>query len=712
MALDSSNLMLGYKEMNLPPGEYDFSPHRSEQGELSAESSETPHLPEGQLMPIDFNQVVALIDDLAENSLKLSPKDKEQVEQLYTITLESYFKTKLTLQNFLKELKWEYAYFKEGLRLSKDKKLSPVARVTLGLSILSLLISYCTPRGGVETEGLPSPASTVATSAEFGEENTGEESISSEPTEESLIGLNIDYGDYAGREKAVNEALAPQWQQLVDYINANNLALPNNIKIIDISEDNILVEILQTGRADDYPLGTTFTISRVRGHEGELLGVTVAKANEEIGGSPVVKLAIGANGLPVGLNNYDLPVVHVSEITGDWEIGGVDLAPEVVPQETTAQETSESVEEIETDGMPMEQVAELYLTGEIGYPVEFDDGQRGELGAAITEYLNEISNKNGVHISMSFDNVGEVEIGWNPTTERWVSNHNTPESDIDFEGKSLPPMIISGYTNADGREVIIADGQEIIVPEINLPEMGPISITQLYAMSQSQLQEYAKNMMLEANGIDANTVDAAYARNYLESNLYDPLVLPVIIFENARNNPHYYQNIFSVTTEYSQVPEADTSFVDQYTNSVLIPIIDQKSNQVFCWLNVQQGVRWEGTQAFVYSPSTENINFYGVSTNTTVANNIPELNDRLFGFDSNHSFGFLLPGETTDDTYRNIGGDDGALLEKGIGVGSEEEISLILKEGGNPENFAEIIKDLNLRLFAIYPKREIHQSVR
>jgi hypothetical protein len=354
--------------------------------------------------------------------------------------------------------------------------------------------------------------------------------------------------------------------------------------------------------------------------------------------------------------------------------------------------------------LPLDQVFERLISGQSGYPKDFTDIKKHELALEIAHHINENIVADEVYVPLFFEEVGNIRVGWNPEIERWVSDHNTDNSSIDFAGASFPPLVIPGYTNTENREVYIdpESGEEVVVPAIDLPGLGEVSLTDLYTMDRIELEEYVTALILGANKIDTN------AKNYFNRQ-FKQLVLPVIILENARENESIYQNLWSVTTSYSQVPEAGYSFLDQKTNNVLVPILDKKTNQVLSWISVQQGVQWGHTRVFILSSGGQ-LNFNYPTSYSIFVNNHPQFNDQIFGFDPNHSFGILLPGLTTEITYGEIG--DLSLLEDGIGIGSESEISSILMESINLKTFAETIEDLYIRLLVLYPYIEIHQSAK
>jgi hypothetical protein len=335
------------ENMKLPPGERDFSLHHREQDKPPVESSETPHLPDGAVFPLNGGLAAELLQDLAESALELNPEEQTAVERLYTRSMEKYLETKLHIKDILEDLRWEIAYFKQQQRFAKGKtKLHPVAKVSMGLAALSLLLAACGSPVSAEGPGslTETAVSTQAVEADQATATADFEMPTPEATPVELADLNVDYGRYEGNEEQANEVLEARWREIADSIIEQQLALPSNIEIIDISSGNALIEALQTGREDDYPEGTTFTISQVEGFEGQLLTVTLDRANAVLSGNPAVELAISIDELPAALNAQGEVVAYVDPVTGQWAAGSVELAPEIVenvPQATATLEAGE-----------------------------------------------------------------------------------------------------------------------------------------------------------------------------------------------------------------------------------------------------------------------------------------------------------------------------------------------------------------------------------
>jgi len=303
---------------------------------------------------------------------------------------------------------------------------------------------------------------------------------------------------------------------------------------------------------------------------------------------------------------------------------------------------------------------------------------------------------------MHFDEVGDIKVGWDPVTKRWRSSHNAAEA-IDLTGDSLPPLIIPGFTNAQGQEVVIdpSTGEETVIPKINMPGLGEISITELYAMGQDKLRDYVMELMLGADGLYGPDGSYQELSNYIKSGRDNHFALPVIIYEHAvevtKGSNSIYNTINHGNGSEIQIPEAGIYFNGTPTNSVLIPIFDEASGQVIGWSNIQQGTTI-ATYSFIFSPG-ENPTAHQIKQRTGT------FGTPFFGGDAHHSFGILVSGQTTQVTYQNQGAEP--LLENGVGIGSEIEIQHILETGSITELIQLLMK---LRLLVLYPDEIIYQN--
>jgi hypothetical protein len=291
------------------------------------------------ILPFDVSLFVWLLDQLAE-LLPLDNLDYKAIEDLFARGREGVEQVGKTLQQILEDIRWK-ASVNKSLEPHFEHKIP--YKIASILVIISLILIACTEAnaaGPIIADNNPNvveignPSNSI--DPPFTTPKPGE-SPEASLTPEGFGAATVDYGRYEGSEQEANAYLVPRWQEIVDEINRLNLALPFNLKIVDISADNALIEILQTGREDDYDEGTTFTISRVPGHEGELLRATVAIANELLG-TNAVSLAISVDGLPAALDAEGKVVGYVDPQTGQWTAGSRGLAPEVVPDvpQTTA----------------------------------------------------------------------------------------------------------------------------------------------------------------------------------------------------------------------------------------------------------------------------------------------------------------------------------------------------------------------------------------
>jgi hypothetical protein len=312
-------------------------------------SVETPQLPERMILPLDVGNLVKIIEDLAENSSLLTHQDKKIVEQLYIKLGEGWLKAKLDLEHILAEIRFNSSVNQAGIASFKERKKAEQNPITLRLqraaSLLlafNMLLAACSTKVEANPPIQPTAAGETIPFTKEPVEPVVEQPTPTEPVP-SLSELEIDYGRYSDEQEGAQQALQAQWEEISQSILRENLALPFNIKIVDISATNALIEALQTGREDDYPEGTTFTRSYVKGFEYQLLTVTLSGANEVLIGNPATQLAISVDELPAALDKNGQAVAYVDKETGQWTAGSVELAPEVV--ENTAQTTATPEEE-------------------------------------------------------------------------------------------------------------------------------------------------------------------------------------------------------------------------------------------------------------------------------------------------------------------------------------------------------------------------------
>lgn len=319
--------------------------------------------------------------------------------------------------------------------------------------------------------------------------------------------------------------------------------------------------------------------------------------------------------------------------------------------------------------MPLEKVAQLLAEGTIEYPSGWEDVKKHDLAIAIAEYLNE-----NVVADEAYIDIGGRQVGWDDTANIWRYQDEAPES-VDLTGSTLPPLIISGYTNSEGLEVIIdpVTGNQEMLSKINLPELGEKSITELYAMGQSALRNYLMQIML---GTDSMPEQIA---SYIFSARDNHFPLPVVIYKNINEGDQIYHTSVLGGKKFRDIP----------TNSVLMPIFDKSSNKILFWVNVHQGTTMF-TNSFTFSPEGNTTWKYTGQRSTT--------GSPIFGDDPNLSFGILFPGNTTEIAYEIHGSD--SLLESGVGIGDAVDIRELL-EANDIERLVQILK--NLRLLVLYP---------
>lgn len=364
-------------------------------------------------------------------------------------------------------------------------------------------------------------------------------------------------------------------------------------------------------------------------------------------------------------------------------------------KKATATSTKEATATPDILNLPMNQVAQLLAEGKIEYPANWENPKKAELAIAFAEYLNSIT-ADEAYVPMHFDQVGDIKVGWDPVTKQWHSSHNTPEGSLDFTGDSLPELVVPGYTNAEGQEVIIdpATGAERVIPKINMPGLGEVSITELYAMGPTKLRDYAVDLMLGADGLP----DGQWYRDYVQKAQTNRFALPVILNKGVSQNDEIYTILAFGNGPKIDVPEAKKHFFDMPTNEVLMPIFTPHTESVIGWLTIQQGVVFTDTHSFTFT-SGENPHW-----------NRRRLRDTtIFGGQANNAFfGILVPGNTTEVSYDNAGGEP--LLENGNGtggIGGGPEILKLLKVTNTPELVQLLMK---LRLLVLYPNEIIYQD--
>jgi hypothetical protein len=407
--------MPGSKEMNISPSEQALSRSKSESGAVVAPET-LSHLPEGQLLPINPTAMAELVDKLALLIPQLTPQEKGAVDSLYNRALKSWSNTKIGIQDVLDSVRTFAQH-----NLKKENRARFIAN---GLLLFMLMLAACAPLANAngDTE-LPSPASNVENPIDNGGD-TGEQAVATAEGIPPLSELDVDYGRYSDNEAAAVTALTPRWQEIANLILSQNLALPSNILIVDISADNVLIEALETGRGDDYePAGTTFTMSYVQGHEGEILTVTLEGANS-VAGITAVELALGANGLPVALDDAGSVVRYVDQQTGQWRAGSVPLAPEIVEgvAQTTATPETPAIDEHDIEPIHIQEVSGEFMGVQIKTNI-------------ITDYSLSVSNPAIMEVTLA-DSVALEYVARNVFTAWWYHGnieHTDKPTETDFQ---------------------------------------------------------------------------------------------------------------------------------------------------------------------------------------------------------------------------------------------------------------------------------------
>lgn len=370
------------------------------------------------------------------------------------------------------------------------------------------------------------------------------------------------------------------------------------------------------------------------------------------------------------------------------ELGGYSIilaTQDAIKTQAAAHATERAyVPEVDFSGMQIEQIALLILEGNATYPTEFSDEQRAELAIAIADYMNLNVVGDEVFVDVTLEGRDEVRICWNYNSLHWVAN--LLNAQVDCSAENFPPLIIAGYTNLLGREVYIdpESGQEVIVPRIVVPAFGEMTLTELYGMDETILTSRFADLIAGAEDRQSILVSPQVLVRISElTRGGDFLRVPTII----RKNVNQKKGI-----SYSNLDSFDTArIIERKTNSVLIPLIDPESKQVFAWLNVHQGYN-RGYNAFTFS-LTENFVFYRMG----------ERNPNIFGAVPTDLFGILISRPTIEEYLENQ--SDIAFLETGTGVGSVEELNDLIGVNSIQE-ISQIIE--GLRLFVISPSAIIH----
>lgn len=470
--------------------------------------------------------------------------------------------------------------------------------------------------------------------------------------------LTIDYGRYSGDEAEIDPYVERAWDLINEYIVGRGIAAPTAIKLIDVSADNVIVEVLPQGRTDDYPEGTNFTISFVAGHEGELLTVSLDGANTVAGGA-AVELAIGVNNLPVALNAEGQVVAYVDGATGQWVAGSQDLAPEVV--EVPYFEMS-----------PADRLAESQVLAEQA------NGYSGEVSGFILP-------------DSGFE---DIPFYWHPELEEWktldtLSSGGYPEADLDIEGDTFPQLAIPGYENADGTLVMVDPdtGVETVFEKVFVPGLGEISMREIFQMGQEEFNNRVREALL--SGLSVGEGDEVYDR--LNATSWSSFYYPGF----AIDQHNLYATKGAGGGPLSDIPERGTMVFEHPTNSFAIPIFSPETGEFMFFLNVQQG-NLPSVANFTYGDG-------GGSVDYDWARGIEW--GQHFGSNGSDEFAVMIEFRETRLSHKEAGGGEFLLGEEEIGIGNIADIEAILSARTEQE-IIDILNDYGV-IFSV-PTRIAH----
>ena len=512
---------------------------------------------------------------------------------------------------------------------------SEIGRNRIWLVIaLTLLLALTLVACGASPTGIPDMNITPTATAyvEPAPSGTPPAEITATPFEE----LDIDYGTFEGYQPIVDPVLESGWQEIIE----SGVASPLGIEVIDVSATNILVKVTPGNGYDD---DTYFTISNVSGHEGEVLTVSLSGANKVAGGT-AVRLAIGADQLPVALDANNVVVAYVNN-EGQWVAGSTELAPELpgapekaAPVLTPLEQSQAFVEEAES------------YSGEVNFVVE-----RWE------EPWN------------------TVPFFWNPTAQQWgtsteftTGTAGYPDAELDKNGESFH-VAASGWENPDSSLVLIhpETGVQINLPgTVTLPGRGEVSIREIMAMSPDELNSYAVETTVDIINDPSARISEMQAAMIVKGTSF-----PAFVIEENR--------LFPVTgaTGGDELPELKVDITEVPTQTLAIPIFSPETGDFMLWAIVQRGTLMSNAE-FWTDDGTNNFD------------TIP-FTDGIFGNDTDN-FGIFMEYSSEPQpnlTYgrggfaKVIGGDDPGMgdiytIKRLLTATSEEEITSILAEQG------------------------------
>jgi hypothetical protein len=299
-----------------------------------------------------------------------------------------------------------------------------------------------------------------------------------------------------------------------------------------------------------------------------------------------------------------------------------------------------------------------------------------EIARSITlaEYMNVNIVSKEAFVERSFPNAGELRFCWSPQKNEWRPDREP----VDCSGEGLPPLIVPGRINEDGRPVIIDSetGQETVTGIFNIPGLEPMTIVEIYAMGQEKLAEHLINNVLPTATSSTHDPEQLAAVLNLVKNFTFPL--PVVIYQNISESAVNYPVVITGNTSVIAVPEDDKAIDRVPTNSVLVPVVNPESGELLWWTSIQQGTN---SQTSNYDISVSGgVNFTRLS----------ELKSSVLGgASSNTSTAILLP-TAYNGSYPQ---PEMFLFNDGVGIGSEPEIQQFIAaiEAGDLETIELLI---------------------
>ncbi|MCL4256965.1 MAG: hypothetical protein KJZ53_00390 [Anaerolineales bacterium] len=341
----------------------------------------------------------------------------------------------------------------------------------------------------------------------------------------------------------------------------------------------------------------------------------------------------------------------------------------------------------------MDQVVQLLAEGKVEYPAHWEDSKKNELARAFAEYVNEEVVADYAYVSLSHMGFDDLKAGWDPVDKKWHSSHHSSET-TDFTGESLPELVVPGYSNSEGQEVIVdpQTGQETIVPKITLPELGEVTLSQLYLMGQSDLKNYVTSLMLKTPSLP-NNYDG-----YIQQTRNNRFALPFVMEKNVNNNERFYNEIRSTGQLGKEIPDSNAFLGGVPTSSVLMPILDSETNEVILWLRIQQGTQIK-THSFNVAAEGDISWQYANDRGTPIG----------FAGEPALTPAIVVVGNTTAITYEQFGTSRNWLLEHGKegGIGSEAELRQLLQN----KSVQELMQFLpQIRLLAVRPDIIVYQG--